>query len=229
MKTPRQTQIGRQIQVSPRVDFRKELLFVIAASILTGAALGAAAYAAYHAMGLRAEMMALQKEVLELQKDIKRLEDAYKDLLGEASTIKAHALAHNPALSSVQAGQIAAEVVKQSRLYGLVPGFVAAVIAAESGWRPGAVSAKGAVGLMQIMPATARMLGVDPHDWRENVAGGVRYLKALIDRFGHVEVALAAYNAGPTRISKAGPGRTRWPRATRAYVHRVMQAQAAKR
>lgn len=216
MKTPRQTQIGRQIQVSPRVDFRKELLAVIAASILTGAALGAAAYAAYHAMGLRAE-------VLQLREDVKRLEDAYKDLLGEASAIKAHALACNPALSSVQAGAIAAEVVKQSRLCGLAPEFVAAVIAAESGWRPGAVSAKGAVGLMQIMPATAKGLGVNPYDWRENVTGGVRYLKALIDRFGHVEVALAAYNAGPTRISRAGPSRGRWPGATRAYVARVMQ------
>lgn len=201
------------------IDFRKELLAVIAASVLTGAALGAAAYAAYHAMGLRAE-------VLQLRKDMKRLEDAYKDLLGEASTIKAHALAHNPALSSAQAGAMAAEVVKQSRLHGLAPGFIAAVIAAESGWRPGAVSARGAVGLMQIMPATARMLGVNPHDWRENVAGGVRYLKALVDRFGCVETALAAYNAGPTRIARAGPGRAgreRWPGATRAYVARVMQ------
>lgn len=206
----------------PSIDFRKELLAVIAASVLTGAALGAAAYAAYHAMGLRAE-------VLQLREDMKRLEDAYKDLLGEASTIKAHALAHNPALSSAQAGQIAAEVVKQSRLYGLAPEFIAAVIAAESGWRPGAVSAAGAVGLMQLMPGTARSLGINPHDWRQNVAGGVRYLKALIDRFGHVEVALAAYNAGPTRISRAGPSRGCWPGATRAYVNRIMQAQAAKR
>ncbi|MGE5593065.1 MAG: lytic transglycosylase domain-containing protein [Betaproteobacteria bacterium] len=213
-----------QTRISPQIDFRKELFLVIAAAVVTGAALGAAAYAAYHAMGLRAEVM-------ELRRDVKRLEDAYKDLLGEASAIKAYALAHNSGLAPARAGEIAAEVVKQSRLHGLAPAFVAAVITAESGWRPGAVSAAGAVGLMQIMPATARGLGIDPHDWRQNLAGGVRYLKALVDRFGHVEVALAAYNAGPTRISRAGPGRAgreRWPRATRAYVNRVMQAQVAK-
>lgn len=200
------------------IDFRKELLLVIAASVVTGLALGTAAYAVYHAAGLRAEL-------LEIRDEVRRLREEYKDLLGAAFEVKSTALAYNPKLAPPDAGTIAAEIVKQSRLHGLAPGFVAAVIAAESGFRVNVVSARGAVGLMQLMPETARGLGIDPRDWRQNLAGGVRYLKMLVDRFGHVEVALAAYNAGPARISRAGPSRGGWPRATRAYVTKVMQAR----
>lgn len=77
------------------------------------------------------------------------------------------------------------------------------LVQVESGGDTKAVSPKGAMGLMQLMPQTCRMLGVkDPFDVRENIAAGTRYLRSLIDRFGSLELALAAYNAGPSRVEK---------------------------
>nr|WP_126977643.1 lytic transglycosylase domain-containing protein [Frigidibacter oleivorans] len=74
----------------------------------------------------------------------------------------------------------------------------------ESGWNPGAVSPKGALGLAQLMPETAMLLGVDPADPRANLEGGARYLRLMYDRFGDWKLALAAYNAGPEAVQKHG-------------------------
>lgn len=82
--------------------------------------------------------------------------------------------------------------------------LLAAVATAESHFNPDAQSGVGATGVMQLMPATAAALGVDPSDAAENVAGGARYLASLIDRFGSTELALAAYNAGPSAVAAAG-------------------------
>jgi soluble lytic murein transglycosylase-like protein len=84
--------------------------------------------------------------------------------------------------------------------------LVRAVMRRESGFRPCAVSARGAQGLMQLMPATAADLRVsDPFDARQNVAAGVRFLKQLIDKYGgDLERALGAYNAGPGRVDRSG-------------------------
>lgn len=86
----------------------------------------------------------------------------------------------------------------------LNPVLVRAVIEAESAFNPRAVSRVGARGLMQLMPATARDLGVvDPFDPEDNIRGGTKYLRSLLDRFdGDVELALAAYNAGPGAVEK---------------------------
>jgi soluble lytic murein transglycosylase len=101
--------------------------------------------------------------------------------------------------------------------------LVKAVIKAESAFNPRAVSSKGAQGLMQLMPDTARELRVnDPFDPYDNLQGGVRYLRRMLDIFnGNVKLALAAYNAGPTvvRNSRAIPP---YPE-TRTYVRRVLQ------
>lgn len=73
----------------------------------------------------------------------------------------------------------------------------------ESGGDPGARSSKGAIGLMQLMPETARELGVDPNDPQQNIIGGVRYLGQMLKRFGgNVAYALAAYNAGPRAVEE---------------------------
>jgi soluble lytic murein transglycosylase-like protein len=89
--------------------------------------------------------------------------------------------------------------------YHLSPDLLAALVWQESRWHPNAKSAKGAVGLAQLMPATARQLAVDPRDPDANLTGGARYLRQLLDRFdGDVERALAAYNAGPGRVDRAG-------------------------
>lgn len=83
------------------------------------------------------------------------------------------------------------------------PGLLAAIIACESGFDPNATSRAGARGLMQLMPQTAASLGVsDSYDPVQNVAAGARYLRSLIDRFGDVELAIAAYNAGPGAVER---------------------------
>jgi soluble lytic murein transglycosylase len=98
---------------------------------------------------------------------------------------------------------------------------VKAVIAAESNFDPAAVSRRGAQGLMQLMPETAAALGVaDPLQPLENVRAGTRYLRLMIDRYGDLERALAAYNAGPTVVDHYG-GIPPYPE-TRDYVQRVL-------
>ena len=105
-----------------------------------------------------------------------------------------------------------------SARYGLDAALLKAVIYAESGGDHRALSSRGAAGLMQLMPETAAELGVeDPFDPEQNIASGARYLKSLIDRFGSVELALWAYNAGPRAVEE-----DRLPAETRAYVPRVL-------
>ena len=96
-----------------------------------------------------------------------------------------------------------------------------ALIQAESAFNPKALSPKGAVGLGQLMPGTAKQLGVNPHDMLQNLDGAARYLLAQLSTFGTVELALAAYNAGPHRIDQYG-GVPPF-RETRNYITRINQ------
>jgi soluble lytic murein transglycosylase-like protein len=88
--------------------------------------------------------------------------------------------------------------------YGIPPDIFARVIGAESGWNPTARSPAGAIGLGQLMPGTAKELGVDPSDPMQNLDGAARYLKEQYDRFGDWKLASAAYNAGPGAVEKYG-------------------------
>ena len=98
-----------------------------------------------------------------------------------------------------------AKVTELAAKYDLSPSLIEAMVWQESRWRHDAVSPVGAQGLAQLMPATARELGVDPRDPFANLEGGARYLRAQLDRFdGNLEKALAAYNAGPGRVERAG-------------------------
>ena len=112
--------------------------------------------------------------------------------------------------------------------YNLDPDLLAAVMQTESGFRPGAISSAGAQGLMQLMPGTARGLGVrDPFDPRQNVDAGARYLKSQITRFGSLEKGLAAYNAGPGNVRKHG-GIPPFSE-TQNYVRRVLELYGQNR
>lgn len=102
---------------------------------------------------------------------------------------------------SQPSGPYASLVAKAARENGLNPQLLSSVIHAESNFHPRAVSPKGALGLMQLMPGTARSLAVhDPFNPSENVQAGARYLKGLLGEFGNLNLALAAYNAGPATV-----------------------------
>ncbi len=112
-------------------------------------------------------------------------------------------------------------IEQHARDQGVRPDLVRAVIQVESGFNPRAVSPKGARGLMQLMPRTALVLGVrhifDPN---ENIRAGVAYLRQLLDKYGSEELALAAYNAGTTAVSRYGNQVPPY-RETRDYVRRI--------
>jgi hypothetical protein len=121
------------------------------------------------------------------------------------------------------ASRYTAAIQEISGQYGVSAALVEAVVRAESGFDPTAVSAKGAGGLMQLMPGTARALGVvDRFDPRESLSGGVRHLRYLLDRYqGSIELALAAYNAGEGVVD-AYRGMPPYPE-TRQYVRHVLR------
>ncbi len=120
-------------------------------------------------------------------------------------------------MSRTERANLVAQIGKQ---HGLPGEMFAALVMTESGFNPDARSRVGAIGFAQLMPATARELGVDPHDPLQNLAGGARYLKMQYDRFGNWSLALAAYNAGPTRVAKLG--RIPRIRETQDYVRKVL-------
>ncbi len=111
-------------------------------------------------------------------------------------------------------------IERVAQQYGIRPSFVHAVIKAESNYNPRAVSHKGALGLMQLMPRTALRLGVNPFDPAQNVEGGVRYLRYLLDTYNSdARLSLAAYNAGPAAVDRYGSVPP-YPE-TRQFVNRV--------
>lgn len=113
------------------------------------------------------------------------------------------------------------KIAELSQRFDLSPSLLEALVWQESRWRENAVSRAGARGLAQLMPGTARYLGVDPDDPMQNLEGGARYLREQLDRFDQdLEKALAAYNAGPGRVIRAGgiPN----IRETKLYVAAIM-------
>ncbi len=115
-----------------------------------------------------------------------------------------------------------ASIVREATRQGVRPELVRAVIQVESAFDPRARSSKGAMGLMQLLPATAADLHVrDPYDPAQNIRGGVAYLRQLLDRYGgNEELALAAYNAGPEAVARHGNQVPPF-RETRNYLNRV--------
>jgi soluble lytic murein transglycosylase-like protein len=117
-------------------------------------------------------------------------------------------------------------VAELSAKYDISPMLLEALVWQESRWHEGARSPVGARGLAQLMPGTARAMGVNPDDPHANLEGGARYLREQLDRFGgDLEKALAAYNAGPGRVVRAGGVPA--IRETRNYVDAIMARLAA--
>lgn len=121
------------------------------------------------------------------------------DLSGNSKAVVTEAdHSAGPAMWRARVGELAAK-------YDISPALLEAVVWQESRWRTNAVSPVGARGLAQLMPGTARMMGVNPDDPHANLEGGARYLRMQLDAFdGNIEKALAAYNAGPGRVIRAG-------------------------
>lgn len=133
---------------------------------------------------------------------------------------KAPATTQLPTYSGRYRGVYLGAAREAARRHGVPEDLFLRLVQRESGWNPGAVSHKGATGLAQLMPATARLMGVDATDPQQNLDGGARYLRRMYDRFGDWTLALAAYNAGPEAVEKYG-GVPPFAE-TRSYVRVVM-------
>ncbi len=171
------------------------------------------------AQSRRGELLAtLERDLAARQALIARLE-AQSATLGD---VAGQELSDDWIARLPPAGQEWAEAMKTAAASGPIdPRLLAAVAWTESNFRPNAVSPVGAFGLVQLMPGTAAGLGVDPRVPEQNLLGGSRYLRQLLDRYpGHPEHAIAAYNAGPGRVDSAG-GIPNIPE-TQAYVTRVL-------
>lgn len=125
--------------------------------------------------------------------------------------------------------RIAAAIDKSSKKYGVDPSLIRAIIKVESNFDPKVVSSAGAMGLMQLMPENCTALGIaDPLNIEQNIDGGVRHIKEYIDRYnGDIEMALMAYNGGPTRMMNRGVTSIndiyKMPKETQKYVPKVMK------
>jgi hypothetical protein len=119
--------------------------------------------------------------------------------------------------------ELASEITALAGQHRVAPALIRAVIAAESSGNPCAVSRAGAIGLMQLMPATAAALGVDPWNPLDNLRGGVTYLASMLRAYGEdVRLALIAYNAGPQHADRVRAGRAVAYRETRRYLDAVL-------
>jgi soluble lytic murein transglycosylase-like protein len=143
------------------------------------------------------------------------------EIPAEAAVFPDHAVADTARHAQGVPDVYAAKVAELAARFDLSPALIEAVVWQESRWQANARSPVGARGLAQLMPGTARDLGVDPDDPFANLEGGARYLREQLDRFdGDLEKALAAYNAGPGRVISAG-GIPRI-RETQSYVASIM-------
>lgn len=141
--------------------------------------------------------------------------------MGEALPVPYNAVSNTASHAAGVPARYVGKVQELAQRYDLSPSLIEALVWQESRWRENAVSHAGARGLAQLMPGTAKYLGVNPDDPMQNLEGGARYLREQLNRFdGNLEHALAAYNAGPGRVirAKGVPN----IRETRHYVAAIM-------
>jgi soluble lytic murein transglycosylase-like protein len=133
----------------------------------------------------------------------------------------------NPQLPGWQSQDLARRVIVNAERWGLDATMLVAIVTVESRWHTHAISRAGAIGLGQLMPGTAALMGVNPRDPDENLSGAARYLSGLISHFGthHYDLVFAAYNAGPKAVTAYG-GIPPYDE-TQHYVVKVMSAWQA--
>ncbi|WP_426351338.1 lytic transglycosylase domain-containing protein [Alloiococcus sp. CFN-8] len=142
-----------------------------------------------------------------------------------------HSISNGSATSGIhERDRINNAVMKYSKEYGVDEKLIHSIIKHESNYNASAVSSAGAMGLMQLMPATAKDRGVrNPYDIEENIAGGVKHLREYLSRYNNnIELALMAYNAGPGTVSRRGVESLedlyKMPKETQNYVKKVMNS-----
>ena len=160
------------------------------------------------------EILSIEADQLEHMEQLKKIDDAASEEASEVTSA--------PVLNFKYNGSFDHYIDEASRKYHISSSIIKAVIKAESNFNPRAVSPKGAMGLMQLMPGTARSLGVsDAFNPKENIDGGVKFLRDLLKQFdGNLELALAGYNAGPGAVKKFG-GIPPY-KETQNYVKKIM-------
>ena len=146
----------------------------------------------------RTRLLQSQTDVLD-----RRAASQYRDSI-RLQPPRAEAAQSVPAYTCGYRGPFMAIARDAAARHGVPADLFLRLIQQESGWNATAVSVKGALGLAQLMPQTAAVLGVDPHDPVQNLEGGARYLRQQYDAFGNWRLALAAYNAGPGAVQRYG-------------------------
>ncbi len=177
---------------------------ILAAAVILGASSAAPLYAEGLVFGSgassRLAMFHKQTQVLDT-----RAATQYAGSTRLAPKSKAkNTSASIPSYSGRYKGHYLASAKEAARRHGIPEDLFLRLVQQESGWNPNALSHKGARGLAQLMPATARRLGVNAADPQDNLNGGARYLRMMYDRFGDWRLALAAYNAGPNAVERHG-------------------------
>ncbi len=176
------------------------MLRKVAIALLIAAVSGSSANAQVISSKNRAKLFSSQTKVLDT-----RAASQYRDSVRlQPPTVITPSKWNLPQYNGKYRGQYLNMAKAAARKYGVPEDLFLRLVTQESGWNPRAKSHKGALGLAQLMPATARALGVDPMDPRQNLEGGARYLKRQFDTFRTWHLALAAYNAGPAAVEKYG-------------------------
>jgi soluble lytic murein transglycosylase-like protein len=174
----------------------RKIAVVIAASL----ALAVPVHADVLSSKNRAKLFSSQKKVL----DSRAAQQYNNSVRLQPPTVHTPTKWGSPAYNGNYRGVYLSVAKDAARKHGVPEDLFLRLVQQESGWDPHAVSHKGAIGLAQLMPQTARLLRVDPRDPHQNLEGGARYLKEQYRTFGSWRLALAAYNAGPGAVKKHG-------------------------